>query len=153
MKTYSEILTHAEHKKLTPAAWNEINARTQAFVEEVEKSWPDKAKSFLKELKNMVCYPPITETEAVKYVNEMDNKDGSRGGHWSVPAVKELAGKYPELKNFPFPDFYVALNMIYSDLYAPDKTEEEYIREAVDFLDDKDAPKNKMRRYMEAMED
>lgn len=29
------------------------------------------------------------------------------------------------------------------------KKTEDYIQDAVDFLDDKDAPKNKMRRYME----
>lgn len=153
MKTYSEIMKYAEHKKLTESAWEDIDKRTQAFVEDVEKSYPDKATAFLKDLKNLVCYPPITEPEAVKYVSEMENKDGSHGGHWSVARVKEMACKHPEVKAFSFSDFYVALNMMYSDFYAPAKTEEDYIREAVDFLDDKDAPKNKMRRYMVAMEE
>jgi hypothetical protein len=41
--------------------------------------------------------------------------------------------------------------MMYSDYYKPGRTTETYAMLAKDFLTDKDAPADKLKRYMEAM--
>lgn len=94
----------------------------------------------------------LTEAEAKEYVARMVNKDGTHGAHWSLLQVKRLAERRPELKRYDCLAFYVVLNMMYSDYYHMGKSEEYYIMLAEDFLNDKDAPADKVRRYMEAME-
>lgn len=150
---YSEIMQKALKKNISKEVWQEIEHHTEHFIEDVSKHHPEKVKEFLRKLKDSVCYPPITEEEAKTYVSKMHNKDGSMGGHWTVEQVRELSKTHPALKNFNFADFYIALNMMYSDYYQPNRNMEEYAQLAIDFLGDKDAPKNKIRRYMEAMED
>ena len=151
MRTYKEIMKKAQDKKICSKAWDETDKLTQDFLDEMASLHPDRVQRYLKEMEDAVCFPPLTEGEAQKYVDGMTNKDGSKGAHWNLAQVKELAVKHPELKQFDCLDFFVALNMMWSDHYNPKRAEEEYISLACEFLDDKDAPKNKMRRYMEVM--
>lgn len=56
---------------------------------------------------------------AHKAVSKMENEDGSRGPHWSIEETTALASQHGiSLSNrFNRYDWYVALNMIYSDFY------------------------------------
>lgn len=152
MKYFKEIMEKAENKQLNGRIWEDIKNKTEMFFEDMARNYPEKVEHFLKDIKDMVCYPPLTEEEAKKYVSKMENKDGTMGGHWTLEQVKELGKSHPALKQFDCLDFYVALNMMYSDYHSTGKNAEYYVELAEDFLGDKDAPHNKMRRYMTAME-
>lgn len=152
MKEFKEIMIKAQEKNINGQVWEQIQNKTENFLKEVSVNYPDKVKHFLHDLKDLVCFPPLSEDEAKKYVSAMQNKDGSIGGHWTLEQVRELAKSHPILTRFDCLDFYVAINMMYSDYYSSKRNAEDYVNLAVDFLDDKDAPHNKIRRYMSAME-
>lgn len=149
MKSYKYLMDKASEKMIGKEGWEDVVERTCDFLEEIKKSYPEKVALLLKDLEDMICYPPITEVEAKAYVAKMVNKDGTTGEHWSLETVRTLPAQNKDLMKFDFFEFYIALNMAWSDRYHPNKKTEDYIMDAVDFLDDKDAPKNKMRRYME----
>ena len=152
MKNYKKIMDCVDHKHITDEMWEEVAEDTNEFIEEMQTSHPDKVHHFLKTIENVLLYPPLTEQKANEIVSKMVNKDGTRGAHWSISQVRDLAKAHPELKAFDFWDFYVALNMMYSDYYCPKFTTEDYVQLAVDFIGDADAPKNKVIRYVKAME-
>lgn len=97
--------------------------------------------------------PGREETDKAKlgeWVDHMENADGTTGGHWSRHEAEVIQAKYGiscgEL------EFYVSLNMMYSDYCAAiDKagaaTVELYARMAEAFLQDKDAQPDKLERY------
>lgn len=85
-----------------------------------------------------------------EWVDHMENADGTTGGHWSRHEAEIIQAKYGipcgEL------EFYVSLNMMYSDYCAAiDKagasTVELYARMAEAFLKDPDAQPDKLERY------
>lgn len=63
--------------------------------------------------------PHFNEEHARKAVSKMENEDGTRGPHWSVEETTALASQYGiNLGNrFNRYDWFVALNMVYSDYY------------------------------------
>lgn len=63
--------------------------------------------------------PHFDEEMARKAVSKMENEDGSRGPHWSLEETTALANQHGINLNGRFNryDWYVALNMIYSDFY------------------------------------
>lgn len=63
--------------------------------------------------------PHFNEEHARKAVNKMENEDGTRGQHWSLEETTALANQYgirldEKINKY---DWYVALNMVYSDYY------------------------------------
>ena len=85
-----------------------------------------------------------------EWVDRMKNADGTTGPHWSWNDAAAIKQKY----GIPCDDrdFYVALNMMYSDYCAAVKqagaaTVELYARMAEAFLNDKDAQPDKLERY------
>lgn len=94
----------------------------------------------------------VDEEHAHKWVGKMHNADGSMGAHFSPEKAEQLRkAHYPEGDKW---DWYVAVNMMYSD-YMPvakkmgmDK-EEFYCAMAKAFLDDPDAGEGKIAKYME----
>lgn len=94
----------------------------------------------------------LDEEEAREYVSRLQNADGTRGAHWDVPSIKRIMEESPKLKQHSLWDVYAAMNMIYSDYYMPSKDTHFYVKLTEKFLDDKDAPQDKMARYMRAME-
>lgn len=67
--------------------------------------------------------PHFNEEHARKAVSKMENEDGTRGPHWSVEETTTLANQYGvSLGNrFNRYDWFVALNMVYSDYYKEKK--------------------------------
>lgn len=63
--------------------------------------------------------PHFNEEHARKAVSKMENEDGTRGPHWSVEETTALASQYGiNLGNrFNRYDWFVALNMVYSEYY------------------------------------
>lgn len=68
--------------------------------------------------------PHFNEEHARKAVSKMENEDGTRGPHWSVEETTALASQYGINLGSRFNryDWFVALNMVYSDYYT-DKQE------------------------------
>lgn len=85
-----------------------------------------------------------------EWVDHMENADGTTGGHWSRHEAEVIQAKYGipcgEL------EFYVALNMMYSDYCAAVNAEGAgtvalYARMAEAFLKGPDAQPGKLERY------
>jgi hypothetical protein len=83
----------------------------------------------------------VSEHLAHKWVDSMQNKDGSRGPHWSKSQTDVYAGAFD--KN----DWYVVLNMMYSDYYNSKFDTSTYIDLAKDWLSDKDSSECKLLKY------
>ena len=71
----------------------------------------------------------------------MDNKDGTVGQHWSLENTSKFANGFD--KN----DFYVAMNMMYSDFYNPSFDTNNYVTMAKDWLSDKDVGGCRLLKY------
>lgn len=61
--------------------------------------------------------PHFNEEHARKAVMKMENEDGTRGPHWSLEETSALASQYGISLSGKFNryDWFVALNMVYSD--------------------------------------
>jgi hypothetical protein len=118
------------------------------FVEEAKEHHKDKVEHFLIGV-DLLLNPHFSKESAKYAVSKMKNKDGSTGEHWDYNTTTRVL----ESKGFDFNpcDWYVALNMIYSDYYKSGRSDDTYIELAYDFLSDEDAPTHKMKRYYKAM--
>jgi hypothetical protein len=125
-----------------------LTKKVDHFVEEVREYHPELVEQFLVWV-DITLNPHFTKESAKHAVSKMKNKDGSTGEHWS----KDITDRVLESKGYDFNpcDWYVALNMIYSDYYKAGRSDETYIELAYDFLADKDAPEDKMKKYYRAM--
>ena len=99
--------------------------------------------------------PHSNEEQARKAVNKMENEDGTRGPHWSIEETTSLANQFGISLNNRFNryDWFVALNMIYSDYYkvlvniTNSNTPKHYVEFAKAWLNDKDIDEGKMWYY------
>lgn len=99
----------------------------------------------------------VTKEKAQEWVKEMKNSDGSEGEHWSMDQIKTLRDKMGFSQIDPM-EFYVAINMMYSDYCAVAKkynidTSEFYGHMAKAFIEDKDAVPGKLAKYFEIVVD
>ena len=152
MKNYKKIMDCVDHHNVADEVWEEVSEETHDFIEEVRMSHPEKVHQFLHKLEDVLLFPPFTEQKANDIVSKFVNKDGTRGAHWNISQVREVYKGKSQLKDHDCLDFFVTLNMIYSDYYCSKFTTEDYIQMAIDFMTDTDGPKNKIRRYIRAME-
>lgn len=83
----------------------------------------------------------LTEEVAKSWVHSMKHKDGTIGEHWTIEQTSQYSGKHD--KN----DWYAAMNMMYSDYCNPKFDNNIYIELANDYLNDPDAPEDKLLRY------
>lgn len=93
---------------------------------------------------------PMDKETATEWVKGMENEDGSRGAHWSFEQVKQLMMQ--KGINLDPAEMYAAMNMLYSDYCKVAKklniTHPDYwIEMAKAFIEDKDAPGDKLARY------
>ena len=89
-----------------------------------------------------------------KAVAKMQNKDGTSGEYWTLKDVQEVAKAMNidwASKNYNLYDLYYVLNMERSDYFKANEAPQYYVDLAFDFLDDKDAPEGKAKRYYVAM--
>lgn len=152
MITYKKLVQKAYYKDLGEESMWKMTDATDRFVESMRVLHPAEVDKFLSDMETELCYPPLTEAQAKQYVAHMVNKDGSSGEHWTLDQVKSYMQSHSEYDDLYLLDFYVAMNMMYSDYYKPSYTTDTYASMAKDFVADKDAPSNKVVRYMKAME-
>lgn len=99
--------------------------------------------------------PHFNEEWARKAVKNMQNEDGTRGPHWSIEETTRLAEQYGVSLNNRFNkyDWYVALNMVYSDYYrvmincTNSNNAKHFVEFAKAWLQDKDIDEGKMWYY------
>lgn len=95
-------------------------------------------------------YIPFTREIAEEWTSDMENEDGTRGPHWTMEQTKQVQAQRG-IECDPL-EFWTAMNMIYSDYCKAAKkananTIDFYADMAKAFLDDKDAPEDKLARY------
>lgn len=88
-----------------------------------------------------------------KALSEMENDDGTTGGHWTIEQTTSLVKNTNiTFDHFNEYDFNYVMNMIYSDYYkAGGGNTNFYLELAKAFLMDKDAPEGKALKYYLAM--
>ena len=99
--------------------------------------------------------PHFNEEHARKAVMKMENEDGTRGPHWSLEETSALASQYGISLSGKFNryDWFVALNMVYSDYYrvimniTGSNNTKHYVEFAKAWLNDKDIDEGKMWYY------
>ena len=93
------------------------------------------------ELYKLVYGEHLNDTLAYKWVSKMENKDGTKGAHWTIDQTNQYAGNYDKY------DWYAVLNMMYSDYYNPKFDTNTYIELAKDWLDDTAVGEGKTLKY------
>lgn len=99
--------------------------------------------------------PHFDEEMARKAVSKMEKEDGSRGQHWSIEETTSLANQHGIRMDEKFNkyDWYVALNMVYSDYYrvvvnmTNSNNPKHFVELAKAWLCDKDIEEGKMWYY------
>lgn len=140
IKKYVDDATEEDMEMLTH--------KTDKFVEEVREHHPDLVEHYLMKV-DLILNPHFSKETSKYAVSKLKNKDGTTGEHWNY----ETTSKVLESKGYDFKhcDWYYVLNMIYSDYYKTGRSDDTYIELACDFLDDKDAPEDKAKKYYKAM--
>ena len=92
----------------------------------------------------------LTAPKAEEITRKMVNEDGSKGAHWNMDQTKQVM-EQRGIQCDPV-EFYIAMNMMYSDYYPVAKklnvnSVEFYADMAKAFLDDKDAGDDKLAKY------
>lgn len=96
----------------------------------------------------------LTKEEAEEWVDQMRTKDGRPGKRWSYDEIRQYAGNYGISGEQKIIDFFVVLNMMYSDYCHVAKklgvdNMEFYAGMAKAFMDDPDAAEGKLVKYRE----
>ena len=81
------------------------------FVHDLKTENYTEYKSLELDLYKMAYGEHLNEELALEWVSEMENKDGTKGQHWSVGQTSQYAGEFNKC------DWYAVMNMMYSDYY------------------------------------
>lgn len=111
------------------------------FVHDLKTENYTKYKSLELDLYKMAYGEHLNEELALEWVSEMENKDGTKGQHWSVDQTSQYAGEFNKW------DWYAVMNMMYSDYYNQKFDTNTYIELAKDWLNDKDVGDGKTLKY------
>ena len=92
----------------------------------------DEYKKIEYKLYKMVYGGHLSEETAKEWVASMENKDGTKGEHWTMEQTSQFAGRHD--KN----DWYAVLNMMWSDYYNEKFDTNTYVQLANDWINDPD---------------
>lgn len=148
--TLRELYEKMEHatEEQKEHIWEVMEEMADAF----KKSYPKTYKKYADKLHDILCDHGLTEEEAKLAASKLQNKDGSYGAHWNEETIRKVVDTYPELAKCPFWTVYYVMNMIYSDYYDPTFSTATYVKLALSFMHDKDAPEDKVEKYIAAMQ-
>lgn len=114
-------------------------------VEDLREDDKDKYCEIAYKIHKIAYDGHLGEELAKKWVSCMENKDGTKGGHWTWEETENVRQQYaPHLDKS---DFFAIANMVYSDYYNPRFDTNTYVQLAIDWLDDKDVGGNKTLKY------
>lgn len=144
------------HRKIVEdASLEQLKEFTIYSIDMVKKVDPELYKDVEMYLYKEVYGCHFTKWLLEKATSEMENEDGTKGGHWTVEQTTMVARSNGiEFKTFNEYDFNYVMNMLYSDYYGsvPNETNV-YVKMARKFLEDKDAEEGKALKYYLAMRD
>lgn len=87
----------------------------------------------------------LTEEQAKCWVYSMENKDGTKGAHWTYEQTEHVRMQYaPDIDKC---DWFAVLNMVWSDNYNSKYDDMMYIELAKNFIYDKDVTPDKTLKY------
>lgn len=137
------------HRILIPKIIAEGSAEDMHCLEEMLTELIDHMKdcdyAYYKRLEyklyKMVYGDHLNEKLAHKWVDKMENKDGTKGAHWTIEQTNDYADKHNKF------DWFAVLNMIYSDYYQPKFDLNTYVELARDWLNDSDVGSDKTLKY------
>jgi hypothetical protein len=129
----------------TPAQMEELKDVVIDVIHELKTIDHDRYVEVEYEIAKIAYHGHVSETLAKCWVGKMKNKDGSTGEHWTMDQVSSVL-KDKNIKHH-LCDFYVVLNMMYSDFYNSRFDTVTYIEMAKDWLDDKDVDGCKLLKY------
>lgn len=146
MTKYTEIVKKLA-ENATKADMETLTELTGNFLEKIREKEPEVDKLITKI--DLMLNPDFTKETAEYAVSKLKNEDGTEGGHWDYNTTTSVMSS----KGFDFNpcDWYYVLNMVYSDYFSKDQSDEYYFKLAYDFLKDKDAPAGKAKKYFLAM--
>ena len=142
---HTKMLEEATHAQLKSFLYEQFDR--------LKKTMPELYEEMECELYEHIYGPHFTPWKYEKAVAALENKDGTKGPHWSVSDIVNYAKAHgTTFDHFNEYDFAYAMNMVYSDYFGivQDSTDT-YYRLAKAFLEDKDAPKGKAFLYYKAM--
>lgn len=83
----------------------------------------------------------LNEELAHKWVDGMQNKDGTVGAHWTYEQTSQYADGHNKW------DWFATMNMMFSDYFNPKFDTQTYVTLANDFINDKDGHDGKVLCY------
>lgn len=142
MKYHELVKHHIEDARYEDMV--ELVKETDCFVEKVREHHPEMVEDFLMKV-DLILNSDFTKETALYVVSKMKNKDGTTGEHWNYDTTTKVL----EAKGYDFKpcDWYITLNLIYSDYYKQGRTDDTYVELAHDFLADVDAPEHKAKKW------
>ena len=142
-KMIKHIVVHGDHEDMECLA--DILTDLIYDLKQTEHSY---YKSIEYKLHEMAYGEHLTPEMAKHWVECMDNKDGSKGAHWSMEQTNQFAGHHNQA------DFYAVMNMMYSDYYNSSFDTNTYATLAKDWLNDVDVGVGKtLKYYMRVVKD
>lgn len=150
----TELMSYAEEHKVETKKHLAAVAILAEMAEESYEANPTKWEAHRDKAESYIHGWHFSKEGAEKAVARMKNKDGSTGQYWTLHDVEEVAkamGIDWSSKRYNIYDLYYVLNMERSDYYRANEAPQYYVERAFDFLDDKDAPEGKAKRYYVAM--
>ena len=144
--TFKELV-YEYGREVSTDAMEKLTCKVDWFTEKVRETNPELVDKFLMKV-DLLLNPHFTRKTAEYVVSRLENKDGTKGGHWSY---EQTTSVMPD--GLHEADWHYVLSMIYSDYYKSGRSDETYIGLAKDFLDDPDAPDGKAKKYYLAMRD
>ena len=150
MATKFKTLVEEYARESDTSTMEHLTHKIDWFVGKVMEKDKDLAEHFIMKV-DLLLNPHFTKETAEYVVGCFENKDGSKGGHWTYEQTTSVL----KSRNLDYceADWYYVLSMIYSDYYKNGRTDDTYIELAIDFLDDPDAPDCKAKKYYLAMKD
>lgn len=150
----SELMTYADEHKVETKKHLAAIAILAEMADEGYAVNPNKWESHREKAECHIYGWHFTKDSAEKAVAKMQNKDGSSGQYWTLHDVEEVSkamGIDWSQKRYNIYDLYYVLNMERSDYYKAEEAPQYYVDRAFDFLEDKDAPEGKAKRYYVAI--
>lgn len=148
MTTKFKILVDEYARESDTSTMEHLTDKIDWFVCKVMEKDKELAEHFIMKV-DLLLNPHFTKETAEYVVSHFENKDGSKGEHWTYDQTSSVLRS----KGYDYheADWFFALNMVYSDFYKSGRSDETYIELANDFLDDIDAPDCKAKKYYLAM--
>ena len=142
---YKEIIREIDNGKL-----KDLTIDMLSMIKETNKELYDTLEMYLyKEVYGCHFNKWLLE----KATNEMVNEDGTKGIHWNIADTTSAArNNGVSFDKFNEYDWCYVMNMMYSDYYGSVNNDTNtYVKMAIKFLNDKDAPSGKALKYYLAM--